>query len=55
MQYANRNPIVCDASKVRKSANIRNQYIDPGYQWESDNVTNRHHKRELSGQPFRSR
>ena len=26
---------------------------DPGYQWESDNVTNRHHKREPRGQPFR--
>ena len=25
---------------------------DPGYQWESDNVTIRHHKREPRGQPF---
>ena len=25
---------------------------DPGYQWESDNVTIRHHKRESRGQPF---
>ena len=24
---------------------------DPGYQWESDNVTTRHHKREPRGQP----
>ena len=24
----------------------------PGYQWESDNVTIRHHKREQRGQPF---
>ena len=28
---------------------------DPGYQWESDNVEIRHHKREPSGQPFPSR
>ena len=28
---------------------------DQGYQWESDNVTIRHHKRELKGQPFPSR
>ena len=25
---------------------------DPGYQWESDKVTVRHHKREPRGQPF---
>ena len=28
---------------------------DPGYQWESDNVTIRHHKRQPRGQPFPSR
>ena len=28
---------------------------DPGYQWESDNVTIRHPKREPRGQPFPSR
>ena len=28
---------------------------DPGYQWESDNFTIRHHKREPRGQPFSSR
>ena len=28
---------------------------DQGYQWESDNVTIRHHKREPRGQPFPSR
>ena len=28
---------------------------DPGYQWESDNFTIRHHKRELMGQPYPSR
>ena len=28
---------------------------DPGYQWESDNVTIRHHKREPRCQPFPSR
>ena len=27
---------------------------DPGYQWESDNFTIRHHKREPSGQPIKS-
>ena len=29
--------------------------LDPGYQWESDNFTIRHHKREPRGQPFPSR
>ena len=28
---------------------------DPGYQWESDKLTARHHKREPRGQPFASR
>ena len=28
---------------------------DPGYQWESDNVAIRHHKREPRDQPFPSR
>ena len=28
---------------------------DPGYQWESDNFTIIHHKREPRGQPFPSR
>ena len=28
---------------------------DPGYQWESDKLTVRHHKREPGGQPFPSR
>ena len=28
---------------------------DPRYQWENDNVTIRHHKREPRGQPFPSR
>ena len=28
---------------------------EPGYQWESDNVTIRHQKREPRGQPFPSR
>ena len=28
---------------------------DPGYQWESDILTVRHHKREPRGQPFPSR
>ena len=28
---------------------------DPGYQWESDNVTIRHNKQEPRGQPFPSR
>ena len=28
---------------------------DPGYQWESDNVAIRHHKREPRGQRFPSR
>ena len=28
---------------------------DPGYQWESDKLTVRHHEREPRGQPFHSR
>ena len=28
---------------------------DPGYQWESDNFTIRHHKQKPRGQPFLSR
>ena len=28
---------------------------DPGYQWESDKLTFRHHKQEPRGQPFPSR
>ena len=28
---------------------------DPGYQWESNQLTVRHHKRETSGQPLPSR
>ena len=28
---------------------------DPGYQWESDKLTVKHHKREPRGQPFLSR
>ena len=28
---------------------------DPGYQWESDNFTIRHHRREPGGQSFPSR
>ena len=28
---------------------------DPGYQWESDDVTIRHRKRKSRGQPFPSR
>ena len=28
---------------------------DPGYQWESDKLTVRHHRREPRGQPFPTR
>ena len=28
---------------------------DPGYQWESDKLRVRHHKREPKGQPFPSK
>ena len=43
--------------KVRKRAKIRNRYNQAPHliQWESDNVTIRHHKREPRGQPFPSR
>ena len=41
--------------KVSKGAKIRNRYNqvplpDPGYQWESDKLKVRHHKRETRGQ-----
>ena len=53
----NKESQICN---VRKMAKIRNRYnqaphLTPGYQWESDNVTIRHHKREPRGQPFPSR
>ena len=38
-----------------KGTKIRNRYTDPGYQWESDKLTVRHHKREPRGHPFPSR
>ena len=46
--------------KVRKMGKDQepiqsNTTPDPGYQWESDNFTIRHHKREPRGQPFPSR
>ena len=47
--------------KVSKGAKIRNRYnqvphlTQPGYQWESDKLTVRHHKQESRGQPFPSR
>ena len=41
--------------KGKDQASIQsNTTPDPGYQWESDNVT-RHHKRERRGQPFSRR
>ena len=41
--------------KVRKTAKIRNRYNqvpkpDPGYQWESNKLTVKHHRRELRSQ-----
>ena len=47
-------------NKVSKGAKIKNRYNqrttpDPGYQWESDKLTVRHHKREPRGHPFPSR
>ena len=43
--------------KVSKGAKIRNQYnqVPHLYQWESDKLTVRHHKREPRGQPLPSR
>ena len=47
--------------KVSKGAKIDQESIqssttpDPGYQWESDKLTVRHHKREPRCQPFPSR
>ena len=34
--------------RVQRSSTIP----DPGYQWESDKLTDRNHKREPRGQPF---
>ena len=42
--------------KVKKKTKIRNRYNQvSGYQWESDNFTIRHNKREPRDQPFPSR
>ena len=44
--------------KVSKGAKIRNRYNQvphQGYQWESDKLTVRHHKREPRDQAFPSR
>ena len=53
--------ITLNITKVSKGAKISNRYnqlsttFDPGYQWEIDKLTVRHHKREPRGQPFPSR
>ena len=39
-------------NKVSKGAKIRNRYNQIRYQWESNKLTVRHHKREPRGQPF---
>ena len=41
--------------RVNKGAKIRSTTPYPGYHWESDKPTVRHHKREPRGQPFPSR
>ena len=47
--------------KVSKGAKITEESIqssttpDPGYRWESNKLTVRHHNREPRGQPFPSR
>ena len=54
----NELPFFCK-KKVSKGVKIRNRYNqvapDLGYQWESDKLTVRYHKREPRGQPFPSR
>ena len=46
-----RSKLVCkDQESIQSSTTP-----DPGYQWESDKLTVRHHKREPRGQPFPSR
>ena len=50
----------CNISKSKKKGKDQksiqsNTTPDPGYQWESDNFTIRHHKREPRGQAFPSR
>ena len=50
--------IMCDQSKKegKDQQSIQSSTTpDTGYQWESDNVKIRHHKREPRGQPFPSR
>ena len=54
------NTMVLSSTIIIVSKNDRvwpesNTTPDPGYQWEIDNVTIRHHKREQRGQPFPSR
>ena len=49
--------VVCQSKKEGKDQVLIQSSTtpDPGYQWESDNVTIIHHKRESRGQPIPSR
>ena len=47
--------IVESKKEDKDQESIQSTSSDPRYQWESDNVTIRHHKREPRGQPFPSR
>ena len=51
------NDLPSKSEKGRKDQELiqSNTTPGPGYQWESDNLTVRHHKREQRGQPFLSR
>ena len=54
--------VACGFSSIKSKYGCKDQESiqssttpDPGYQWESDKLTVRHHKREPRGQPFPSR
>ena len=48
--------IIQSKKKAKDQESIQSSTTpDPGYQWESDNFTIRHHEREPRGQPFPSR
>ena len=60
MIYSNKLPIPLLQYNTSKKVDKDQESIqssttpDPGYNWESDNLAIKHHKREPRGQPFPS-
>ena len=60
--YSNLGELLIKVIHIRSKQGCKDQESiqssttpDPGYQWESDKLTVKHHKREPRGQPFPSR